>query len=112
MIIFEHILFGIKICSLQKKVQKKMLEKPICFSKDFLTPFLFGKADTRKKRSEKEEKRDNTTIEKIKRTLKKRKEFLLKIKMEQKSRGDKRSFVFLHENIFSNEIFFIKTFER
>ena len=25
--------------------------------------------------------------------------------MEQKSRGDKRSFVFLQENIFSNEIF-------
>ena len=32
----------------------------------FNTIFLFGKTDTRKKRSEKEEKRDSTTIEKIK----------------------------------------------
>ena len=30
--------------------------------------------------------------------------------MEQKSRGDKRSFVFLQENIFSNEIYSRKLF--
>ena len=41
-----------------------------------------------------------------------RKEFLLsKKKMEQKSRGDKRSFVF-KKTILSNEILFKKTFEQ
>ena len=62
MIIFEHILFGIKICSLlQKKVQKKMLEKkPICFSKDFLTPFFCLEKQTPEKNDQKKKKKEIT----------------------------------------------------
>ena len=63
-----------------------------------------------KNRIEKE-KRDNTTNAKKKKgQLKNRKEFLQRIKMEQKSRGDKRSLDFLQENNFFERDFFKKTF--
>ena len=64
MIIFEHILFWMKICSFLEKVQKKMFEKKKTsnfLERNLFNLFLFGKTDTRKKQTEKEEKRDNTT---------------------------------------------------
>ena len=100
-----------------KKVQKTTFQKPTNLPKEFFFEKLFclgnSEKDERhhKNRIEKEEKRDNTTnAKKIKGQLKNRKEFLLKIKMEQKSRGDKRSFVSLQENIFFEWDFFKKTF--
>ena len=84
--------------------------------------FLFGQIkkkkkkekmkDTRKKQTEKEKREKHNKPKKIKGQLENRRVFALKKKMEQKSRGDKRSFVFFKETILSNEIFFKKTFER
>ena len=67
--------------------------------------------DTRKKPNRKRKTRKTQQTKKIKGQLENRKEFLLSKKMEQKSRGDKRSFVF-KKTISSNEILFKKTFER
>ena len=81
MIIFEHILFGIKVCSLlQKKVQKKMLEKNLYVSRNFLTPFFCLEKQTPEKNDQKKKKKEITRqTKKIKGQLKNRKEFLLKI---------------------------------
>ena len=69
--------------------------------------------DTRKKTNRKRKTRKTQQTKKIKGQLENRRVFALKKKkMEQQSKGDKRSFVFFKETILSNEIFFKKTFER
>ena len=100
-----------------KKVQKKniFLKTFIFLESFFLDDFCLDKfkkiEDTRKNQTEKEKREKHNKRKKLKGQLENRKEFLLSKKMEQKSRGNKRGFVFF-KKIFSNDIFFKKTFER
>ena len=119
MIFFEHILFWIKnMFPPQKKFKRKLLKNLPISRKSFFFEMLFfclenskKMKDTRKTELKKKKKQKNTNAKKVKGQMKNRKEFLLsKKKMEQKSRGDERSFVFFKDTIFRMSYFFKKTF--